>query len=194
MPPVHQQSTLQHLWRRVYNLRLHHLDKDIIIYKDDLVFAFHRIFYHPDVAVAYAFVLSAYLVIPVGMVFGSRYAPSPFCFLSKMISFEFPFSHRLPLSRPTTSMIDQVSFPHASPSSRDINPAHKDPMNWGVGGNKMGPHPTFANDTIMAEVRYIIRQVDGNSFLTASVLIGNSNIVEEPISIENFERFFTHLN
>ena len=87
MPPVHYQSALQRLWQRVYNLGLNHPEEDIIIYKDDLVSAFHRIHYHPDVAAAYAFVLSAYLVIPVGMVFGSRDAPSLFCLLSKLRSF-----------------------------------------------------------------------------------------------------------
>ena len=46
----------------------------------------------------------------------------------------------------------------------------------------------------MAEVRSLILQAAENSVLTASVFIGNSNLVEEPISIETSELFFAHLN
>ena len=93
-----------------------------------------------------------------------------------------------------TLMIDQVSFPHAPPSSRYINPDHKDPMNQGVDGTNMGPHPTFVDYAIKPEVRSLIRQADKNSLLTVSFFIGNSNIFKEPISIKKFKRFFTHLN
>ena len=91
-------------------------------------------------------------------------------------------------------MIDQVSFPHAPPSSRDINTAHKDPMNQGMGGTNLGSQTTFVNNTIMAEVRSLIRQEAENSVLTGSVFVENSDLVEEPISIEIFERFFIRLN
>ena len=91
-------------------------------------------------------------------------------------------------------MINRVSFPHTPPSSRDINPAHNDPMNQGMYGNKLGPQPTFFDDTIMAEFRSFIYQAAENSVLTASVFIVNSDIVKELISIETFEHFFTHLN
>ena len=129
-----------------------------MIYKDDFVSAFRGICYHPDVLSAYAFVLGAYLVIPVGMVFGSRDALSLFCLLSKMRSFASQFVHRLPLSCPTTLMINLARFPHASHSSRDINLSHKYPLIQGVEGTKLGPQPMFLDDTIMEEVRYIIRR------------------------------------
>ena len=91
-------------------------------------------------------------------------------------------------------MIDQISFLHAPPSSRYINPDQKYPMNQGVNGTKIGPHPTFVNDTFMAEGRYLIRQASENSVLTESVFVGNSDLVKEPTSVEKIERFFTHLN
>ena len=117
MPPVHYQSALQCLCSRVYHLRFRHPDKDIMIYKDDLVLSFRRLCCHPYFAAAYNFVLSAYLVIPVGMVFGFRYSPSLFCFLSKMRSFASQFVHHLPLSWPTALMIYWFRFPHAPPSA-----------------------------------------------------------------------------
>ena len=44
------------IWTRIYNLRLANPTLRIIIYKDDLVKAFRRIRYHPDIATAYAYV------------------------------------------------------------------------------------------------------------------------------------------
>ena len=145
-----------------------------MIYKDDLASAFRRLCYHPDVAAAYAFVLRTYLAIPVRMFFGSRDASSLLCLLSELRSYTSPFAHSLPLSCPTTSMIDRVSFPHAPPSSRDISPAQKYPTNQGVDGTHLGPHPMFVNDTIMEEVRSLIHQAAENSVLAVSVFFGNS--------------------
>ena len=67
-------------------------------------------------------------------------------------------------------------------------------MNQGVGGTNIGPQTTLVDETIMAEVRYLIRQAAENSVLTAFVFIGNINPLKEPITIEKFERFFTYLN
>ena len=77
-----------------------------MIYKYDLVSDFCRLSCHPDVAAAYDFVLGAYLVIAVGMVFRSRDNLSLFCLLSNLISFASLSVYHLPLSRPTTSIID----------------------------------------------------------------------------------------
>ena len=91
-------------------------------------------------------------------------------------------------------MINRYSFSHAPLSSRDIKPAHKYPNNQGVDGTELEPHPTFVVNTIMVEVRSIICQAAENSFLTASVFIGNIDLAKEPISVEKIESFFTHLN
>jgi hypothetical protein len=40
--------------------------------------AFHRIHYHPDLGVCYAYVFEKFLIIPVGMIFGSGDSPSWF--------------------------------------------------------------------------------------------------------------------
>ena len=69
-----------------------------MIYKGDVISAFCRLHYHPDVASAYTFVLGTYLVIPVSMVFGYRYPPSLFYLFSKLRSFTSRFVHHLPLS------------------------------------------------------------------------------------------------
>ena len=80
--PVHYQYVLQRIWRRIYNICINHSDKDIMIYKDELVSNIRRIFNHPYVAAAYTFVLGTYLVMSVGMVFGYRTPPSLLCLIS----------------------------------------------------------------------------------------------------------------
>lgn len=54
----------------------------ILVHADDIEAAFRRVLYHPDVAVAFAYVFSDYLIVPVGQVFGSRIAPSFYCVLA----------------------------------------------------------------------------------------------------------------
>ena len=193
MPKVHYQTALQCLWQRIYNLRLENPNEDIIIYKDDLVSAFRRLRYHPDVAAAYSFVLDDFLIIPIGMVFGARDAPSLFCMLSELCSFASRYADRLPVNRPPSSLIDQVTFsspPATSPPQR----AFPDTKNKGITGTSPGHQPTFVDDTLLAEMRSIIRLAAENSVLTASIFLGHSDLVEEPISLEKFERFFSHLN
>ena len=74
-------------------------------------------------------------------------------------------------------MIDQIRFPHNTISSRGIDPVHKDPINQGMDGTKLGTHPKFSNDTIVAEGISLILQAAENSILATSVLFGNINII-----------------
>ena len=91
-------------------------------------------------------------------------------------------------------MIDRVRFPNYYPSSRDINPDLKDPMNQGVDGTKLVTQPRFINYMIMEKFRSLICKAAYNSTHTASVIIGNIYLVKELITIEKFERLFTHLD
>ncbi|CAJ1945298.1 unnamed protein product [Cylindrotheca closterium] len=54
----------------------------IMVHVDDIEAAFRRVLYHPDMACAFAYVYSDYLMVPVGQVFGSRSAPSYYCVLA----------------------------------------------------------------------------------------------------------------
>ena len=67
-------------------------------------------------------------------------------------------------------------------------------MNQSVDGTDLGTQPTFVNDMIMSEFRYLIFQTAKNSVLPASIFIENCDLVKELISVEKFECFFTHLN
>ena len=56
----------------------------ILVHADDIEAALRRVLYHPDVAVAFAYVFSDHLIVPVGQVFGSRNAPSFYCVLADL--------------------------------------------------------------------------------------------------------------
>ena len=194
MPPVYYQSGLKRLWKRVYNLRINHPQEEIIVYKDDLVSAFRRLRYHPDAAAAYSYILGQFFVIPIGMVFGARDSPSFFCMLSELRFFASRYVHKLPVNKPLASLIDNVVFQSAAPKPDILQPAQKDDLNPGLDGTIPGHQPTFVDDTIMAELRNIIRTAAENSVFTASLFVGSSALVEEPVSMEKFEKFFSHVN
>jgi hypothetical protein len=65
---------LIHLW----NLRISNPRQEILQHTDDIEAAFHRIHYHPDLGVCYAYVFEEFRIIPVGMIFGSGDSPSWF--------------------------------------------------------------------------------------------------------------------
>ncbi len=53
-----------------------------MVHADDIEAAFRRVLYHPDLAVAFAYVFNDFVIVPVGQVFGSRSAPSYYCLLA----------------------------------------------------------------------------------------------------------------
>ena len=194
MPKVYYQDALQRVWRRTYNLRLSYPDDDIIIYKDDLVAAFRRVRYHPDLAVANSYILQGFFIIPIGMVFGARDSPSWFCMVSELRSLASRYLQRLPIPQPTTTIIDQVTFAHPAPPSQALAQAQPDSLNQGTDGSCPGHQATFVDDTIITELRSVIREAASASAVTAALFIGNSDHVEGAISQEKFERIFSHLN
>jgi hypothetical protein len=81
-PPVHYQSAFRRLLRQILQMRISCPTEPILVHADDIEAAFRRILYHPDMAIAFAYVFDVYLMVPVGEVFGSRSAPSYYCVLA----------------------------------------------------------------------------------------------------------------
>lgn len=75
-PPIYYGTALQRYLEWLYNLRISYPAEDILQLADDVSAAFHRILYHPAMAVAFATVWKDTLVVPVGSIFGSRSSPS----------------------------------------------------------------------------------------------------------------------
>ena len=193
-PRVYYQSALQRVWQRTYNLRINHPEEDICIYKDDLVAAFRRVRYHPDIATSYSYVLTDFFIIAIGMVFGARDAPSWFCVPSEARAFASEHFARLGVPSPVSTIIDLVEFSSPPPGPNDLSPADHDSHNQGTDGSKPGPQACFVDDTILVELRKIIGDAALASLLTANIFIGDPTIVEPGVSMEKFERFFSHMN
>jgi hypothetical protein len=81
-PPVYYQSAFRRLLQRILQMRISCPTEPILVHADDIEAAFRRILYHPDMAIAFAYVYENFLMIPVGEVFGSRSAPSFYCVLA----------------------------------------------------------------------------------------------------------------
>ena len=193
-PPVHYQTALARTWKRTYNLRLQHPNDDIIVYKDDLVAAFRRVRYHPDMSGTQCYVLTTFFVIPIGMQFGGRDAPSWFSQVSEIRSRASRYLRSLPIPRHTPTLVDKVKFQHTPPTATDLRAVQPDSLNKGTSSPGPGHQPTFVDDTIMIEIRRLIREAASASAITATVFIGDPLLVEAPISVEKFEKWFSHMN
>jgi hypothetical protein len=69
---------LQHMWR----MRITFPIADILQHCNGIDAAFRRVLYTPELAIAVAYVLGIFLLIPIGQIFGSRSAPFYFSLLS----------------------------------------------------------------------------------------------------------------
>jgi hypothetical protein len=78
-PPVFYGTAVNRITTTIWNKRIDHPRKDILLHSDDIDAAFRRCLYHPDLAIAFAAVFFEFLMIPVGMIFGSRSSPSWWC-------------------------------------------------------------------------------------------------------------------
>ena len=188
VPPVFYQAAQQRIWQRAYNLRIAAPEADIIVYKDDLVSAFRRVRYHPDVVSAYAYVLEELLLIPIGALFGPRNSPGWFSGTSELRAYASQHLPSLQVQR--SSLIDQVTFSDDGPTST-LAPAFADSLNTGVSLDGPGPQPCFVDDTVMIELRKYIRQAATASVLSANLFFGCPSVVESPISMEKFMQYFT---
>ena len=195
-PEVFYQTALRRILIRIFNLRISFPLDDIMAYKDDLVTAFRRVRYHPDISCAHAFVFEAFLILPIGLVFGARDSPAWFCQVSELRAFASQHFSSLGLPIPDQSLIDSVTFDEDdSHEQREVfRRAQPDSKNRGLPTLRLGPHNTFVDDTIMIELKRLIRLAAINSVLSATLFIGDPKHVENPISEEKFERNFRHIN
>jgi hypothetical protein len=114
--------------------------------------------------------------------------------VSEIRAFASQHFSSLGLPIPDISLIDIVDFSSDHPRPEHIQPAIPDSKQKGVNGSIPGPHNTFVDDTIILELRKLIRQAALFSILTAVLFIGIPQFVEEPISTEKFEKYFSHIN
>ena len=155
VPPTFYASAQLRHWRHIWNLRICHPRSEILLYKDDINSAFHRIRYHPDVAAAFAYVWGEWLIISVGIIFGARNSPGWFCAISELRARLAAVSPSLPES-PLLPLVRRIAIPGSPPPSvtSTFSLAQSDDLNPGTFSHPGVPthHSIFVDDNLMAEV------------------------------------------
>ena len=154
-PPTHYASAQMRHWTHIWNLRITHPRDEIVLYKDDINAAFHRARYHPDAAAAHSYVWTWWLIIHVGLVFGTRSSPGWFTLLSELRAAIAMYYDGLP-STPLYPLVSRIGFPPAPDSTvpASFAQAVADAANPGTPADLSGPthHATFVDDNLMAEI------------------------------------------
>jgi hypothetical protein len=173
-PPVFYQHSLARHIRRLWRTRITHPTEEILQHCDDIEAAFRRVLYHPDLAVAFAYVFGDYLIIPVGQVFGSRSAPSFFSLLADLRA-AIANSHDLLSNYPIPSLAESAvlpSIPTDLPSQ--IIPAVADLLNPPLTETESAnfSNSTFVDDNGKLALRSNMRDALQQSLLSAFLIFG----------------------
>lgn len=174
-PAVHYASAFKRHVTWIWNLRISNPGADILQFADDVHAAFHRMLYHPDIAIVFAFVFQEFLCIPVGTVFGARNSPSWWCIVAEVrahLAACGDFS-----DDPALHLADRVELilPPTLREQRLLVCAKADRCHAGVPVSLLGRlhQATFVDDTAQAELRENIRASIHASEQAAYTLLGH---------------------
>jgi hypothetical protein len=171
-PPVYYANAflrhIQHLWRFRITFPL----ADVLQHCDDIDSAFRRVLYHPDLAIAFASVFAAFVLIPVGQVFGSRSAPSYFSLLSDIRAFVATCADLI-TGYPLHPLAEAAELPEEPPAG-SLVPAVADSMNAVLSELEAASHSNccFVDDNGVAGPRSTVIKSIHNSVVSAFILFG----------------------
>ena len=74
-PPTFFKYAFKRVLWQILRMRVTKPDEPILVHADDVDAAFRRILYHPDLAVAFAYLYTDFLIVPVSQIFGGRSSP-----------------------------------------------------------------------------------------------------------------------
>ena len=172
-PPVHYASAWSRFLAHIFRLRTNWPEEDILMHVDDIEAAFRRVLYHPDLAAVFASVFMEFLVIPVGMIFGSRSSPSFYCILSELRSHVASVASLDDVPVPEEW---QVSLPPelSAAESRSLTKVGEDPL-YKDASPSDGPllQSAFVDDNGKAELRRRILEAIRNSVAAAFLVFGS---------------------
>lgn len=156
---------LIHIW----NLRISYPREEILQHTDDIEAAFHRIQYHPDLGICFAYVFMEFLIVPIGTIFGAGDSPGWFGLTAEArthlgnvkdyAATELPLADEVVLPAPPTD-VEIASFAPAvaDSSHQGIPPALRD-RHW---------HSMFVDDKATADtlsrMRSAIRSGVGSAY------------------------------
>ena len=200
-PPIFYGTALLRYLQWLWNLRISYPFEDILQMADDISAAFHRVLYHPDMAIIFSCVWRDMLVVPVGSIFGARSGPSFYMQKGEMRSHfvqHFPNPDDLPHTDLAAQIVlpddpspdERAAFAQAVPDSRHhgIKRAQSD--------NPERRQPVFVDDSANAHIKRFIRMVINCSVAAAYILFGFPD--DDPnrppcINPKKWEKHVSHL-
>jgi hypothetical protein len=171
-PPVYYSTAFQRFLIMIWRLRLTFPDMDILLHADDIDAAFRRIIYSPEMAILFAYVFGAYLIIPVGQVFGSRSAPSFFS-LTSDIRADLATTGDLTSTYAIHPQAANIELP-MSPELGTLTPAVEDTLNLPLSPEEQENYhnATFVDDNGIAATASRIINALQQSLVAAFILFG----------------------
>ena len=159
--------------KRIFNKRIRFPKKDLVLMDDDAKGAFRHCKYHPDVAAAFAFIISYYLYIPTGGTFGSIVSPSNFepiararthlaTYLSDKEDFTNKYNH----------ILNKVVFSDEPPKDTTFIRAVPDKFNVGIKNIRQTEYNMFVDDSLFVQTRDGMKQAMAASIEALYIILG----------------------
>ena len=187
------------LYKRVYNLRGTHPNRDIVLHANDVKSCFRQLKHHPDCMGLFSFIIDDLLYLQCGLTFGSDFSPASWEVLRRIIEIlaESLFNDET-LRTKHRKYLDRMQWQRSLGSTSAVfTPAKLDDINKGVhnaaGDDVNTPHDMFVDDDIYADVfdvtRHRIEQAAASSIEAIFITLGESDLTsrQDAVSFDKFE-------
>ena len=188
-PDIIYGTTFQRHLETIWNLRISYPQSDILLFDDDVKGAFRHCKYHPDVASAFAFIISQHLFVPLGGTFGSITSPSNFEPIARARVHLAEFlSDRRDLLSKYKHIIDKVKFSDEPNSETVFVQAVKDAIHKGIIDLKRTKYNMFVDDSLFAQIREIIKHAMAASIEALYTVLGFPEVQkrQDPLSLDKY--------
>ena len=161
----------------------------ICLFDDDAKGAFRHLKYHSDVATAFAFRISSFLMIPLENTFGSIGSPQDWePFARERTHLSEALYHRCGLYPKYKHIIDRVEFSSPLTDATTFIKTTPDTLNKSVQDFLCTTYNIFIDDYLFANVSCIIKHAMAASIEALYLFLGfhNELVRQNPLSLDNF--------
>lgn len=193
-PKVYYATVLLRMLTWIWRMRIQHPDEDILLSLDDIAAAFHRVLYHPAIAIAFGLVFKEFLALPTGVCFGAKNSSSIYMVPAELRAHISAVLHEL--DRFLGHLAIGVTLPPTISPTRGalLAKASPDGFHQALSISGGGRPPVFVDDTGNVGLVGDMRLVVNRSVLAAYIIFGfpaESNS-PEVIHPDKFPRSITH--
>ena len=174
---------------RIWNLCLTHPDEEIYLFDDDAKGAFRYRKYHSDVASAFAFSISSFLMIPLGNVYDSIVSPQDWePFARARTHLAEALSRRRDLYAKYRHIIDRVEFSSPPTGATIFVKATPNTLNTGVQDFIRTTYNMFDDESLFDNVASIIQHAMAASIEALYLVLGfpDERVRQNPLSLDKY--------